>query len=132
MSAADILGFVAPEFAALPAGLLSYALSIAEPYRPACLPEAKGDEAVALYAAWLLSVRACGGAAGGGTIGPLLMEREGDQQRQYGGARDTTLSAAQMGNYKARYDALARLCASGAIMTRFSGSPLPLVGVPNP
>lgn len=128
MAASDILAFIAPEFADSPANMLTYALSLAEAYRPSCLSQAKGDEAVALYAAWLLSVRAssCGAAAGGGTAGPLLMEKEGDLQRQWGGARDTTLSAAQMGNYKARFDALARLCASGSIMTRFDGNPLPV------
>ncbi len=127
MAASDILEFIAPEFLEVPPNFRAYALTIAEAYRPGCLNQALGDEAVALYAAWMLSVRACsgqGGAAGGGTNGGLIMEKEGDLTRQWAGARDTTLTAAQMGNYKARYDALAKLCTYGGIRTRFASVPI--------
>jgi hypothetical protein len=128
----DVLAFIAPEFATLDPALIAQSLAIAEGYRPGCLDQTQGDEAVALYAAWLLSERQSGGGQSAGLppAGPLIREREGDRERAWASPPSGAVTTAPtLTGYKARYDALARLCGYGAILTRDIAG-VPWVGVP--
>ena len=104
------LDFLAPAVAAMPQPDKEKALAMAAGYRPACLPEAKQDEAQVLYAAWLLYGRIQqqeGGVAPAGVIS----EKEGDLQRTYGRTEST---ADPLGFY-GRWKALNDICGYGAI-----------------
>ncbi|CAP41315.1 DUF4054 domain-containing protein [Bordetella petrii] len=111
----ELLDFLAPAVAGMSAEDKQKALDIAADYRPACLPEAKQDEAQAWYAAWLLYGRLQQQAAqdsGGVAPAGVVSEKEGDLSRTYGRAAGADDPAGFYGNY----DRLARLCRAGAII----------------
>ncbi|MDB5849799.1 MAG: hypothetical protein JWP29_3551 [Rhodoferax sp.] len=140
LTPADLLTLFAPELADKSAGNIAAALYLGSLETAAWdMPQHKIDEATALYAAWVLSAQGIGGVAGStsSTTGPtaggvLILEKEGDLTRQYspatGGTTSTSTSSAvtaNSGNYKARYDAIARLMGYGAILAR---TPRPALG----
>ena len=117
-----MLAFLAPEFAAVDPATVVQALTFAESYRPRCLPQARQDEATALYAAWLLGIRAGGYGDSENTSifsSYVLSEKEGDLQRTYPTLAQLGLTAADIGNYKARFDALYKICSYGGLITRY-------------
>lgn len=81
------------------------ALELAAEKRPWCLSEADMDTAQALYAAWLLVMRA-GKVSGAVPTAGVVSLKEGDLAITYGKATDTSDTY----GFKARYDALARRC----------------------
>lgn len=110
MTLLELLNFIAPGLVATDdeKGL---ALQMAAPYRPWCLPDALQDEAQALYAAWVLTLRAQNQAGGVREFG-VVSESEGDLSKTYGDAGAVLDSA----GFKARFDALAKRC--GARLVR--------------
>lgn len=106
----DDLDFLAPAVAGMPPGDKEKALGIAAAYRPACLPEAKQDEAQLLYAAWLLYNRLQ--QQGSGIIlSGVKSLKEGDLAVTYGTAEETIDPLGFYGRWKALND----LCGYGAI-----------------
>lgn len=104
MDAITLLNMLAPHLSNIDDDIVQNALKTAESYRPKCLPENKQIEAVALYAAYLLS-----SMVERENIKPgLVSEKEGDLQRTYGNI-DTANTAK---NYLARYNELNNICRS--------------------
>lgn len=106
--------FKTPYFDAVLDADVLQALNLSDAYRPACLPANLQDEAQILYAAALLyDLEQQRRAA---TAEPIAFgvksEKEGDLARTYG---DNGLATADALGFRARYDALARICAAGAI-----------------
>lgn len=116
MSVADLLDFLAPGVAGMDPATKAQAVAIAETYRPACLPEAKQDEAVALYAAWLLTgIKDQSGGGGISVPAGATKIEEGDLSISFGaGGNNGTVPDA--GGFYARFKALADLCGKGSIM----------------
>ena len=52
-----LLGVIAPHTGSIDIEVINNAIQLAESYRPKCLPENKQLEAVALYAAYLLTAQ---------------------------------------------------------------------------
>lgn len=104
----------------------AWAISVAEAYRPGCLPTDRQDLAQAYYAAFLLMGRtASAQTVAGQPSRPslILEEKEGDNSVKYA-------DPGVAGGYPTAYEAWKRLsdiCSRGAITTRF-GSCLPLCG----
>lgn len=107
----DDLDFLAPAVAGMPESDKLKALSTAAGYRPACLPEAKRDEAQLLYAAWLLYGRLQQQEGGVVPVG-VVSEKEGDLQRTYGAVANAQDPLGFYGRWKAFND----LCGRGAII----------------
>lgn len=103
MSAATLLTFFYPMSKKMDAEQVVLALSLAEGYRPQCLPEEKQIEAVAWYAAYLLaqSLESEVNLAG------LRREREGDLEREYFANSDNGSHSAQ---FLAKFNQLNDLC----------------------
>lgn len=80
----DMLNFLAPALASVPAPDKIRALELAAGFRPSCLPEDKQDNAQIYYAAWILSGRLS--TAGGIRPYGVTSEKEGDLSRTYGPA----------------------------------------------
>lgn len=113
----DLLAFYAPELASLPAADINQALAIAVNYRPGGLPSYRQDEAQALYAAWLLTLRARSASGQTSVAGPVIAEKEGDDMRQYAQGIQGGYTLEGVGDYYARYQALVALSGRGAIIT---------------
>ncbi len=110
----EILDFLAPGLSASPEDR-ALAISMAEAYRPKCLTQAKADEAVALYAAWLLYGREQA-QAGAGEFAPMGVrsQTDGDLSRTYTSAGDGS-GIYDPAGYYGRWKALADICRMGAI-----------------
>lgn len=122
LTPAQYLAFLAPEFAAIDPAIIASALAIAATKVPIQLPASLYGEAIAMYSAWLLAIRSGGYGDGTGSsiAGSLvLMEREGDLQKQYAKLSDLGLTAADIGNYKSRYDAIVKAFFAGSLITRY-------------
>jgi hypothetical protein len=94
----------------------TWALLVAQDYRPRCLSEARQNLAQAHYAAYLLFRRAAESGGGSGEpSGSIVEEREGDLTVKYAeaGGGDGPSSAF------ASWQALNAICTRGAIITRF-------------
>ena len=104
MTLAELLDFFAPALTATDQEKAD-ALAMAESRRPWCLSESEQDEAQALYAAWLLTLKAQNAVATVREVG-VVSEKEGDLAKTYGKADD----GLDTGGFKARYDAMARRC----------------------
>lgn len=104
MTPLELLNFFAPNVDATEDDK-EKALAIAESRRPWCLSEEQQNEAQALYAAWLLTLKAQNSESSIREIG-VVSEREGDLSKTYGSAADSLDSE----GFKARYDAFARRC----------------------
>src|SRR5690606_30448854 len=102
-----------PAVASMPVTDKEKALSMAASYRPACLPEAKQDEAQLLYAAWLLYGRLQQQETGVRPVG-VVSEKEGDLARTYGSTQAGSDVDDPLGFY-GRWKALNALCGFGAI-----------------
>ncbi|AHJ63465.1 putative secreted protein [Granulibacter bethesdensis] len=114
-----LLAILAPEFANAPAQAVTDALGVAATHCPATLSPGRRQEAMALYAAWLLSLRASS-LSGSGTTGAgqaLRREREGELEIEYLPRALTGAEAEAAGNYRARYEALLRPLSTGAVLT---------------
>lgn len=103
MSAATLLTFFYPMSQKMDTEQVALALSLAEDYRPQCLPEEKQMEAVAWYAAYLLaqSLESEVNLAG------LRREREGDLEREYFSNSESGSNAQR---FLANFNALNDLC----------------------
>lgn len=114
----EILDFLAPGLTATPEEK-EMALSLAEAYRPACLTKTKADEAVALYAAWLLYAREQAKAANeAGEVVPVGVksQTDGDLSRTYTGDVSGADGVSDPAGYYGRWKALNDICARvGAI-----------------
>lgn len=99
------MDFIAPAIAGMPGPDKEKALEMAAAYRPACLPEAKQDEAQILYAAWLLMGRLQQQEGGVRPYG-VVMEKEGDLQRTWGSGD----AAHDPMGYYGRWKALSDIC----------------------
>lgn len=106
MTPLELLSFFAPNLDATEDDKW-WAITIAESRRPWCLSEAQQNEAQALYAAWLLTLRAQNRESSVREIG-VISEREGDLSKTYGSAVDSL----DVEGFKARYDAFARRCSA--------------------
>ncbi|APH59921.1 DUF4054 domain-containing protein [Granulibacter bethesdensis] len=114
-----LLAILAPEFANAPAQAVTDALGVAATHCPATLSPGRRQEAMALYAAWLLSLRASS-LSGSGTAGAgqaLRREKEGELEIEYLPRALTGAEAEAAGNYRARYEALLRPFSTGAVLT---------------
>lgn len=122
-SVSEILDFIAPGLTATPEEKAT-AIALAEAYRPACLTQAKADEAVAYYAAWLLYGRQQS-ADGAGEVAPagVKSQTDGDLSRTYLTAAETAAGVSDPGGYYARWDALARTCRRAGAITVGNGFP---------
>lgn len=113
--------FLVPYFASVPDADVERALTLAEPYRPACLTPAQQDAAQVYYAAAVLYQRSLqiAAAAGGGAMPVgVKSEKEGDLQREYGfvdGMDDPF-------NWWGQYTNLAKICGGGAITVGYGPS----------
>ncbi|WP_237173036.1 DUF4054 domain-containing protein [Paracandidimonas lactea] len=107
------LDFMAPAVAGMPLADKQKALTFAEAYRPACLSEAKQDEAQLLYAAWLLYGR-LRQQEGGVIPAGVKSLKEGDVAVTYGSGADGGDLTDPLGFY-GRWNKLNRLCGVGAI-----------------
>jgi hypothetical protein len=116
MTPAQHLAMAYPALAGAGTAETTWALSVAQDYRPRCLSEERQNLAQAHYAAYLLMRRAAemGGGAGEPS-GPVVEEREGDLTVKYaeGG------SSGGPDNAYASWQALNAICLRGAIITRF-------------
>jgi hypothetical protein len=118
MTPAEHLAMAYPALAGAPDEVTTWALAVAQDYRPSCLSEERQNLAQAHYAAYLLMVRSeneRGVEGEPSRPGVILEEKEGD---------DTVKYAAPVadGSPSAPYDcwkALRDICARGAIITRF-------------
>ena len=121
MTAIEWLNFVYPASVTADPTQVTTALTLAADYRPSCLPEARQDEAQALYAAYLLedvAARSSGGYVGG-YAGPIVREKEGQLERQYADTTGNTNFNTRDTTYYGRWKELNDLCGFGAIVTRF-------------
>lgn len=105
------LDFLAPAVAGMPESDKLKALELAQSYRPACLPEARQDEAQVLYAAWLLYGR-LQQQESGVVLSGVKSLKEGDLAVTYGTADETSDPLGFYGRWKALND----LCGRGAIL----------------
>ncbi|KUE88889.1 hypothetical protein ASL20_09700 [Cupriavidus necator] len=114
----ELLDFLAPAVAGVPQADKEKALAVASGYRPACLPEARQDEAQAWYAAWLLYQRQQQEAAAA-TVGVIpagiASEKEGDLARTFQATRSADDGVDDPMGFHAQYQRLADLCGYGAI-----------------
>ncbi|HEX3161165.1 MAG TPA: DUF4054 domain-containing protein [Pseudolabrys sp.] len=117
-----ILDFIAPGFAALPVEDKTMALTIAAAYRPPCLTEPQQDLAQAYYAAYILYGQQLSKAAASTPAIPagVVMEKEGDLQRQYG-KNDGTDGVGDPYGYYDNWKRLMDICGTGAIMVGQAG-----------
>lgn len=104
------LDFLAPAVAGMPNEDKLKALELAQAYRPACLSEARQDEAQVLYAAWLLYGRLQQQESDLVVAGVKSL-KEGDLAITYGSAAETGDPLGFYGRWKALND----LCGIGAI-----------------
>jgi hypothetical protein len=112
-----ILDFIAPGFAALPVEDKTMALTIAAAYRPPCLTEPQQDLAQAYYAAYLLYMQGASASAGTQPIPyGVVMEKEGDLQRQYGKNAGSDGTVTDPYGYYDNWKRLMDICGTGAIM----------------
>lgn len=115
MTLLELFRFLVPYFAAVSDPVVQQALTLAEPYRPACLPTAQQDQAQVYYAAWFLYQRQLqtDALAGGGVMPSpgVTMEKEGDLQRQYGSGFD----AGDPFGWWDEFSKLSAMCGGGAI-----------------
>lgn len=113
----ELLDFLAPAISGASDEDKDLALELAEGYRPACLPQAKQDEAQAWYAAWLLynqmQQKAVASTVGVIPVG-IASEKEGDLARSYRAGGAASGVDDPMG-FHAQYQRLADLCGYGAI-----------------
>jgi hypothetical protein len=118
MTAAEHLAMAYP---ALVAGaeqpVQTWALSVAQAYRPRCLSEERQNLAQAHYAAYLLAQRAQEQATGGSEAGAVTRWKEGDVEITYGEGASRA-DGAPSGPYAA-WKAMSDICARGALITRF-------------
>jgi len=108
----EILDFLAPGLTSTPAEK-EMALSLAEAYRPACLTVMKADEAVALYAAWLLYARGqAQAAADAGEVVPVGVksQSDGDLSRTYTGDVSGADGVSDPAGYYGRWKVLNDIC----------------------
>ena len=121
MTPLEFLRFIYPSTDSLDPVQVETALAIAADYRPYCLPEARQDEAQALYAAYLLediAARSSGGYVGG-YAGPIVREKEGQLERQYADTTSNDNFNTRDATFYGRWKELNDLCGIGAIVTRF-------------
>lgn len=115
MSASDLLKLLAPVVSDMDGQTKSDALNLAAEYRPACLPEAKQDEAQALYAAWLLyGIKQQEAAPYVAPVGAVSI-KEDRLSVTFASGADKTGVDDPMGFY-ARWKALNNLCRAGGII----------------
>lgn len=117
MTVTELFNLIAPDLAYSPDVDAALALGLVQVSGWVSLPQSKRDEAQALYAAWILSARA-GGAPGGGFSGVLIMQQAGDTKQQFSNGAVPGITAADLGNYKARFEQIRRLAGYGSILTR--------------
>lgn len=121
----EILDFLAPGLKSSPEEKAT-AIEMAEAYRPKCLVKAKADEAVALYAAWLLYGREQSQAASDdGELVPVGVksQTDGDLSRTYLTAAEAAGGIIDPAGYFGRYKALADICARMGSITVGNGFP---------
>ena len=120
MTVEQYLAFIFPNFSDLAAADIASAVEMAAGYRAECLPLEKQNESQALYAAYLLELKAKrdSGADLSVPAGPLIQEKEGQLERRYSEANGLLNGYADH-SYYGRWKALSDLCLFGAIVTRF-------------
>jgi hypothetical protein len=121
MTPLEYFRLLAPAFAAVPDLTVEQWLTVAEMFVPTgCLDAEKYNMAVALYAAHLLYLSQAS-AGGGGAVGPVTREKEGDLERSYGktSGDDTWLGSTPYGQ---QYLNATLGCYGATIMTRYGTS----------
>ena len=107
-----LLGVIAPHTGSIDIEVINNAIQLAESYRPKCLPENKQLEAVALYAAYLLTAQL---EVQNSVVG-VTSEREGDLSRSFGNSGLSNTAA----DYLARYNSLNDICRVGSITVGYN------------
>ena len=107
-----LLGVLAPHTSDLDMAVINNAVQLAENYRPKCLPENKQLEAVALYAAYLLTAQIEAKSVEAG----VTSEKEGGLSRSFGNNGLSNTAA----DYLARYNRLNAACRVGSITVGYN------------
>lgn len=129
MTALEYFRLVAAEYAATADATVNVWLEIAaDEANTSCLTDAGAARAQALYAAHLLKTaelqQAGSGGSAGGAVGPLIREKEGDLERQYGTPATPASTASKADSwlgstgYGQQYSALTAGCGAMGILTR--------------
>ena len=82
-----------------------------------CLDDERAAMATALYAAHMLCLSIRSAQSGGGAVGQITSEKEGDLQRTYASIKNSENYIGQT-SYGIQYDDLTKVCSGVAIMTR--------------